>query len=176
MKKASDILTRYFDTHNVHDGDAHADFFARWREIAGPGLCDHTQVVDIKNGVAIVYVDHPGWIQKLTFQKERILSHLGRNYPQLHIHNMLMKCVEPEQMGKPSVDLQRKQLADNMKHIRQQGLEAAQNQQTQDISRSDKQENEKDNVKKTIESIEDPEFQAVLQRLAKEIKPGRSSS
>lgn len=162
MKKVSEILSRYFDTHGVQEGDTYADFFASWREIAGPGLCDHTQVVDIKNGMAIVHVDHPGWMQKLSFKKQSILQRLQQRYPELQITNVLMKCVPTEQLGKPSVEFQREQLTKEMEQKRREQREAYENQL----------KDQEDQDKKTVSSPEhkipeDPEFLSLLKRIEK---------
>jgi hypothetical protein len=157
MKKVSDVLSRYFDTHGIQEGDVYADFFASWREIAGPGLCDHTQVVDIKNGMAIVHVDHPGWMQKLTFQKQSILLRLQQKYPELQITNVLMKCVQTGQLGKPSVDFQREQLTKEMEQKRKEQRAAYL-----------KQPMDKDPKipKEQLTSLpEDPEFISLLKRI-----------
>jgi len=156
MKKASDILHRYFETHGLEAGGTYSQFFSRWQEIAGPGLADHSQVVDIKNGTAIVYVDHPGWIQKLTFEKDRILRRLMAQYPQLEITNLLMRCVEPNQMGKPTIDLQRKDLQENMKIQREKGRKAL-----------EAKGKEIPPVQSELPIVEDPEIQSLMERLKK---------
>jgi hypothetical protein len=162
MKKVSEILSRYFDTHGIQEGDTYADFFASWREIAGPGLCDHTQVVDIKNGIAIVHVDHPGWMQKLTFKKQSILVRLQQRYPELEITNVLMKCVPTEQLGKPSVEFQREQLTKQMEQKRREQREAYEN-HLKDQGKQDKAEPLSTDQKKP----DDPEFLSLLKRIEK---------
>ncbi len=54
----------------------------------GQKLTEHTRVVDLKNGILIVEVDHPGWMSLLQLHKNYILKGLNLDMPDLKIKNL----------------------------------------------------------------------------------------
>ena len=54
----------------------------------GTDIAAHSRVVDVKQGVVIVEVDHPGWLQVLQMKKAKILTEMKKRYPALGIENM----------------------------------------------------------------------------------------
>ena len=54
----------------------------------GQKLTEHTRVIDLKNGILLVEVDHPGWMSLLQFHKNYILRGLNLDMPNLKIKNI----------------------------------------------------------------------------------------
>lgn len=57
----------------------------------GNQLADHSNVIDLKNGILIVETDHPGRLQMLQMHKRYILEGLRRRVPNLEIKNISYK-------------------------------------------------------------------------------------
>lgn len=99
MKKADEIIKAFIPMINSREGADYLDLFSSWSTILGEGLEDiaaHTEPVDIKNGALILYVDHPGWMQRLEFRKRKLLGMLKKKYPELGIHSVFIQKVSSE--------------------------------------------------------------------------------
>ncbi|MBR1723208.1 MAG: DUF721 domain-containing protein [Treponema sp.] len=57
-------------------------------ENLGANLYSHSRIIDLKNGILLVEVDHPGWIQTLRLYQKYILTGLKRNVPELSISSL----------------------------------------------------------------------------------------
>jgi hypothetical protein len=55
------------------------------KSYTGQNLYYHSKIVDLKNGVLLVEVDHPGWIQLFQISQNYILKGFKRNAPELKI-------------------------------------------------------------------------------------------
>jgi hypothetical protein len=51
----------------------------------GENLYYHSKIVDIKNGILMIEVDHPGWIQLFQISQKYILNGLKKNAPKMQI-------------------------------------------------------------------------------------------
>ena len=94
MKRAGNLLSAFFERNNIQDTRGYVDFFQSWDKIVGVDLAAHSDAVDIRNGALIIEVDHPGWMQRLHMQRERILKTLQSKYPGLGIRNLHFTLVE----------------------------------------------------------------------------------
>jgi hypothetical protein len=101
MERAGDLLNAFFRFHNIAGGDEYVSFFSSWHEIVGTDLAAHTQPIDIRGEALVVEVDHPGWMQMLQLQKDRILQRISAHYNQLGVSNLHMKLVEAGQFSGP---------------------------------------------------------------------------
>ena len=88
MKKAQDILKSLLDNYSVQEGETYHSFFRSWTRIAGQDAASHSKVKDIRAGVVIVEVDHPGWIQMIQMKKNPILKKIQQLYPELGIKDL----------------------------------------------------------------------------------------
>lgn len=57
----------------------------------GQNLADHSKVVDLKNGILLIEVDHPGWIELLQLHKKYIMIGLKRNLPDINIKTLAFR-------------------------------------------------------------------------------------
>lgn len=99
MRKAEEVLRAFIPVLNTQEGQDYFNLFSSWTKILGDDLADiaaHSEPVDVKNGALIIYVDHPGWMQKLEFGKKRIIYRLRMRYPQLGINNIFIQKVSNE--------------------------------------------------------------------------------
>ncbi len=82
---------------NMHAESAHIDLFSSWTKLLGNDMEDiaaHSEPVDIKNNALIIYVDHPGWIQRIEFKKHHILRQVRKKYA--HVSHILVQRVSNE--------------------------------------------------------------------------------
>mgnify|MGYP006286001399 CR=1 FL=1 len=101
MKRAGKLLGAFFERNNIQDTQGYVDFFQSWEKVVGVDLAAHSDAVDIRNHALVVEVDHPGWMQKLHMQRERILKTLQQRYPNLEIRNIHFTLVEEGRLGSP---------------------------------------------------------------------------
>lgn len=94
MESAGDVLRRYFETHNIEGGEKYVSFFSNWRKIVGTDLAAHSSVVDIRNGAAVVEIDHPGWMQLFQLNETAILKRIRRWHPDLAVKSIQMRLVD----------------------------------------------------------------------------------
>ncbi len=86
MRKASDLINAMMDNLIQNDAQREAvSLFSAWSNIAGVNEGAHSKIEEIENGVVIVRVDHPGWLQKLEMKRSSILKKLQKNYPELSV-------------------------------------------------------------------------------------------
>lgn len=60
----------------------------RWREIVGPQIAVHARPYRIRNGVLLVQVDHPVWMQELQFLKEELRTKLNAVLKDSRLENL----------------------------------------------------------------------------------------
>jgi len=96
MRKASDILRTFLDRATADNAQLYHSFFKGWERIAGEQIAAHSAVTDVHNGTVVIEVDHPGWIQLIQLQQDRILRELRRGYPQLAIRGLRMQLARQE--------------------------------------------------------------------------------
>lgn len=96
LKESSDVMTAWQQTLNSikgyqNDGSKPADY--------GSQLADHSQIIDLKDGVLIVETDHPGRIQMFQLYKNFILNGLKRKIPDIPIRNIVFKLNKIEKVS-----------------------------------------------------------------------------
>jgi hypothetical protein len=55
------------------------------KSYAGQNLYDHSKIIDLKNGILLIEVDHPGWIQLFQVAQNYILKGFKKSAPELKI-------------------------------------------------------------------------------------------
>jgi predicted nucleic acid-binding Zn ribbon protein len=81
MKRIGDLLKDYMKEMGWLSGNPYDPLFQRWKEIAGEALASHARLVDVQNGLLLVEVDHPGWLQMLQLRKSALLAAARRAAP-----------------------------------------------------------------------------------------------
>ena len=81
MRKAGDILRDFLKERGWPTEDPYAPLFRGWEGIAGPELGSRSRVVEVEDGVVVVEVDHPGWLQMLQLKKRVLLEAARKAVP-----------------------------------------------------------------------------------------------
>lgn len=87
-KKASDILTRFFDEKLQNEISQFQSFRSSWKQLVGERMADHSKPLSVVRHTLVVAADHSGWIQLLQMQQERILERIAKAYPELKITSL----------------------------------------------------------------------------------------
>jgi len=74
VRKAGDILRDLLKERGWPTEDPYAPLFRGWEGIAGPELGSRSRVVEVEDGVIVVEVAHPGWLQMLQLRKREVLE------------------------------------------------------------------------------------------------------
>lgn len=91
MRKAGDILKVFLDRNTTEDAEYYHKFFTGWRHVVGERIAAHSEVRDIRNGLVIVEVDHPGWIQIIQLKQAQFVDVLRKKYPTLGIRGLKLQ-------------------------------------------------------------------------------------
>ena len=111
MEKAGDILKLFLDKKQLDAAKSYSSFFRSWENIVGENIAAHSEVKDIRNHTVLIEVDHPGWIQMIQINYQRILKAIQIRYPELNVKKIHLrlgsrwqKTGEPEPQKKTDVD------------------------------------------------------------------------
>ena len=91
IKDVSSLLSSFFNSENLRQGERFAGFFASWPSFVGPRLAAHSRVADIDKGLLIIEAEHPGWIQLLQMRQTRILEDVAKRYPELALRGIAFR-------------------------------------------------------------------------------------
>lgn len=82
MRKVGDILKDYLREKGWLTENPYAPLFSEWARVAGEPLAAHTRIRDVREGLLIVDVDHPGWLQIASMRKDQLLRRAREAAPQ----------------------------------------------------------------------------------------------
>lgn len=92
VRSAGDLLKSFLGNGQFEKAATVDSFYRSWKEITGDErLATHSRIFDIVNGIAIVQVDHPGWMQMLQFRQTAILGAIERRFPQLGVRGIAFR-------------------------------------------------------------------------------------
>lgn len=100
MKKASELISTFYQQLNIQDSKGYGNFFSSWDSIVGFDLCGHCQPGNLKKGMLVIRVDHPGWHQKFLLSEKRILRDLKAKFPSLGIERLVYEYCD--QLERPT--------------------------------------------------------------------------
>ena len=104
MKKASELIQSFYSQLQINDSKGYGSFFSSWDTIVGMDLSCHCKPGNLKKGLLIIYVDHPGWHQKFLLSEKRILGELKHRFPDLEIRRLAYQYQENlEIIEKPAI-------------------------------------------------------------------------
>lgn len=83
-----DILNQFMDTLDYSDYEKEQKIENSWEKIAGIKISSHSKIKEIKNGVLVIEVEHPGWIQCILFEKKNIIGRINKRFPELNIKDL----------------------------------------------------------------------------------------
>jgi len=88
VRKAGDILRDLLKERGWPTEDPYAPLFRGWEGIAGPELGSRSRVVEVEDGVIVVEVAHPGWLQMLQLRKRALLQAARKAVPAGRIEDL----------------------------------------------------------------------------------------
>ena len=109
VKKAGEILSRFFDEKTLRSATQFESFRASWKNIVGQRLADHSKPKSILRRTLLISADHAGWIQLLQIDQERILQRIAKNFPELEITSLAFTVEEAASEAKQSPQVQARQ-------------------------------------------------------------------
>jgi predicted nucleic acid-binding Zn ribbon protein len=88
VRKVGDVLRDFLKERGWPAEDPYAALFRGWEDIAGPELGARSRVVEVEDGVIVVEVDHPGWLQMLQLRKRAVLEAARKAVPDGRIEDL----------------------------------------------------------------------------------------
>lgn len=88
MRKVGDLLREFLKEKGWLGGNPYEPLFAQWQKIAGEAIAGHVRLVDVHNGMLVVEVDHPGWLQMLRLRQDAILEAARKAAPQVSVEGI----------------------------------------------------------------------------------------
>lgn len=96
VKKAADILSRFFDETTLHAAAQFETVRSTWKQIVGLRLADHSRPKSVLRHTLLIAADHAGWIQLLQMNQARILARIAKYYPELEITSLAFTAEDPK--------------------------------------------------------------------------------
>ncbi len=98
----SQTINKAFDNIHIEEMKKANTIFDTWRSILlkirsntnpneGRKLADHSRILDLKNGILTVEVDHPGWMELLQLHKKFILKGFSFAKPKVEVYNIVFR-------------------------------------------------------------------------------------
>jgi hypothetical protein len=94
VKKASEILSRFFDDTTLQAATQFEMFRSSWKQLVGQRLADHSKPKSVLHRTLLISADHAGWVQLLQLDQERILARISKHYPELEITSLAFTVEE----------------------------------------------------------------------------------
>lgn len=91
MKKIGELLKEYLREKGWLSGNPYDPLFHEWKRVAGDALAAHARLIDVQNGILLVEVDHPGWLQMLQLRKASLLDAARRVAPLASIEGIRVR-------------------------------------------------------------------------------------
>jgi predicted nucleic acid-binding Zn ribbon protein len=88
VRKVGDVLRDFLKERGWPAEDPYAPLFRGWEGIAGHDLGSRSRVVEVEDGVIVVEVDHPGWLQMLQLRKRTLLAAAQKAVPRGRIEDL----------------------------------------------------------------------------------------
>jgi predicted nucleic acid-binding Zn ribbon protein len=90
-KKIGDLLREFMEQKGWLSGNPYEPLFVQWHKIAGEAVAMHARLVDVRNGILIVEVDHPGWLQMLRLRQNTLLDAARKAVPRASVEGIRVR-------------------------------------------------------------------------------------
>lgn len=100
MKKVGDLLREYLREKGWLGGNPYDQLFARWPRIVGDAMAAHARLVDVRNGMLVVEVDHPGWLQMFRLRQDALLEASREAVPEVSLQGIRVRVGGRETTGR----------------------------------------------------------------------------
>ena len=158
VRKASELLGNILSPAVAAKADQWSRLFGFWRRAAGDALAAHSHIVDLRNGIVFVETDHPGWIQLLQLEQNRILLMIRSSFPELEVSGIAFKLAKDGSL--PGT------IRSSAGRVPPDVLPSAKAEQAERPGADLKMPT----VKETLEAVADDDFRGILSSLAKTLK------
>ncbi len=88
MKRIGDLVRQFLEDRGWESGDPYSPLFAGWKQVVGEPLAGHSWLAEVEDGVLIVDVDHPGWLQMLSMKRQAVLEGARKAAPRARIEGV----------------------------------------------------------------------------------------
>jgi predicted nucleic acid-binding Zn ribbon protein len=88
VKRIGDLVRQFLEDRGWDAGDPYSPLFAGWKQVVGEPLAGHSRLAEVEDGVLIVDVDHPGWLQMLAMRRKAVLEAARRAAPEARIEGL----------------------------------------------------------------------------------------
>jgi hypothetical protein len=153
MKRAGELLSVFFDEKLLKKAKNYSDLFSSWARIterAGiPAALAYSRLKEFERGVILIEADHPGWVQILQTEEQRLLRNAQRLFPELAIRGISFMLSRNFPAGEPEAKPDK-------------GSGAA-----EPVSTGGE---EREGPSNTYERIEDQQFKDTLKRLEQSVR------
>jgi predicted nucleic acid-binding Zn ribbon protein len=94
MRKIGDLLREYIEEMGWPLEDPYSPIFQDWPSVAGKDFSQHSRPIDVSDGVLLVEVDHPGWLQMFLLKKPELLEAARKTAPKAALSGMRARLQE----------------------------------------------------------------------------------
>jgi len=174
VRKASDLLGSLLAPDVAAKADGWSRFFSFWTKAAGENLAAHSRPVDVRNGIVYVEATHPGWIQLLQMEQNRILETIRRTFPELGISGIAFKLAKDASLpgtagvsraGSPKTESVGGLSPGRNEFATDSAAQADQGATEQGRARSGRKPEKMPTVAQTIKGVTDESFRGILSSL-----------
>jgi predicted nucleic acid-binding Zn ribbon protein len=88
VKKIGDLLKEYMRERGWLEANPYQPLFEEWAKVAGESLARHARLADVHNGILLVDVDHPGWLQIVQLRQAALLEAARRLAPMANVEGI----------------------------------------------------------------------------------------
>jgi predicted nucleic acid-binding Zn ribbon protein len=85
VKRIGDLVRQFLEDRGWEAGDPYSPLFTGWKQVVGEPLARHSHLAEVEDGVLIVDVDHPGWLQMLSMRRQAVLEAARKAAPRARI-------------------------------------------------------------------------------------------
>lgn len=93
-RKAAELVAQLIDRIGAKDTEGVVPLVTHWRAIVGDAFADHSRILDIRHQALVVGVDHPGWLQQIHLDQQRILSTIRQRVPETRVTALHLLVVD----------------------------------------------------------------------------------
>lgn len=94
MKPAGEPLKRLLSRLQLDEPMLGWKAVTLWRELTGDKVADHTRAVRFQRGTLVVEVDHPSWMNELSYIKHHMIEEINK-----HLGEPVVKAIQFKPRG-----------------------------------------------------------------------------
>ena len=95
-RSAAELISCVVDAVVAGDNSGVTGIVRAWSDVVGARLAAHSDIVDIRNGVLYITVDHPAWLQLIQLRSEAIRRQIAKRFPEIAIRELCLLAGQPK--------------------------------------------------------------------------------